>query len=464
MYGPVMAVAIDDKPTHLLAIGSGLAAVGIPCMSYWYDRNASKLVPAATQHPYLRLLFMDLNLAELGGNPDPQNLAGVVMDVLKQIIVPEAGPYLLVFWTEVTGKIAAVKELIYERLEGVPPPLDIVELSKRAFLPTVKAERKGLDESLQELFAELSGRLSSLSTEVKKLISARSELCTVVGWEARATQAAARAVNEVVHHARIDENDKKQLGASMKRVLATVARAAVGQPRAEAEPERALDAGMAEILNDQFSLSVDEKQYRDAVRDALLADIKAKSTLKKSSATSAGLNTFFHVDQSVMATKTTERGVVFPAKPHFSEKLLGTTHKQLLTDHFVLKDKPAADIDKLEAEAELVLVEVGAECDHAQGHARTIRYLVAYQIPTQHIKLVKGTKGDLRHDALQLLGPWDINGGIYLLVSCRRFFTWQDTDPPAGKVKYRLRGSVVDKLLHHYSMLSSRPGIVEFRP
>ena len=40
---------------------------------------------------------------------------------------------------------------------------------------------------------------------------------------------------------------------------------------------------------------------------------------------------------------------------------------------------------------------------------------------------------------------------------------WQDRTPNAkGTVKYRLRASIVNKLLHHYATFHSRPGIVEF--
>lgn len=462
MYGPIRAVAIDDRPTHLLAIGTGLAAVGIPCMSYWYDRGSSKLVPAAKPHEFLRLVFMDLNLAELGGNPDPKNLAGVVMDVLGQIVSPEGGPYLLIFWTEVTGKVEEVKRVLYERLEGIPAPLDVVELSKREFLPVMKPQGKDLDVDLQALFTSLTGTLGNLAKEVERLTGTRPELSVVSGWESRATEAAARAVNEVVNHARTDVKDTLEVGDSMKRVLATIAREAAGQTRAETEPARALDAGMAEILNDQFSVSVEDDEYTKVVRTALEPAIKARTKFGNAVRMAAALNTFFHVDVRVGSAKTSERGVVLAGKSLFTEKLLGGTHVDLLRNEFTFITKEAADFEK---EAELVLVEAGADCDHAQAKPRTLRYLVAFEIPQKHIDLVRSKKeGKLHSPALQLLGPWDINGGIFLLVSCRRFFTWQDNKPPEGTVKYRLRNSVVNKLLHHYSTWSSRPGIVEFHP
>src|SRR5436190_1888287 len=107
MFGPIRAVAIDDEPSHLLAITTGLSATGIPCMGYWYDRETSQLTPEPAKDglPFLRLVFMDLNLVELGGIPETANLCAGVMSVLKQLVSKEGGPYLLVFWTQVGSKV-----------------------------------------------------------------------------------------------------------------------------------------------------------------------------------------------------------------------------------------------------------------------------------------------------------------------------------------------------------------------
>src|SRR3954453_10864058 len=103
MFGPVKEVAVDHDPTPLLAITAGLSASGIPCMGYWYDRQSNELKPApdAKSSRYVRVVFMDLNLAEMGGIPETSSLFVTISDVLKQIIPPDAGPYLLVFWTQV---------------------------------------------------------------------------------------------------------------------------------------------------------------------------------------------------------------------------------------------------------------------------------------------------------------------------------------------------------------------------
>jgi hypothetical protein len=435
-------------------------------MSYWYDRDHSSLVPEAQQHEHLRLVFMDLNLAELGTNPDPKNLAGVIMGVLKRIISPQGGPYLLIFWTQIGSKVDDVKQVLYERLEGVPPPLDVVELSKRTFMPIIKPEGKDLDAELQTLFGDLVKTLGPMEQEVRKLLATRPELSVVAGWESRATEAAARAVNEITSQARADIDKPQELGESIKRVLTTIARGAVGPAQAEVDPARSLDAGMVELLNDQFSMSASNQEYSDNVKSALGESLKQKIKFSDGRRMAAALNTFFQIDRDVAKTHTAERGVVIPGKALFTEQMLGGTHLDLLRDHFMLPQKPEETeklVTALGEASEVLLIEVGADCDHAQAKPRTLRYLVGFEIPEKYIDLVLSKKnGRLNHDALQLLGPWNLNGSAFLLVSCRRFFTWQDSKPPAGAVKYRLRSSVVNKLLHHYSTVSSRPGIIEF--
>jgi len=403
---------------------------------------------------------MDLNLAELGPDPDPKNLAGAVMSVLEQIVAENAGPYVVVFWTEVTGKVPEVRDIILDRMKNRPPPLDVLELPKAQFLPAAKVKGESLEHDLQALFSGLARSLPSLAKEVARLAAAKPELSVVAGWEARAFEAAARTVNEVTNHARDDaDHDPRRVATSLITLLAAIARVAAGQTHAEEEPARTLDYGMAEILYDQFSASVDDNEYSGAVRNCLGPVIQARTKFSKPDKVVPGLNTFFHVDDQTDGVKTTARGAVIPGAKLLTASLLGRTHIDLLRTEFMLN--PDGD-QELEAVAKLMLVEAGADCDHAQGKPRTLRYLAAFEIPVGHLNLVWTKKRGLAHAALQLLGPWSINGGIFLLVSCRRFYTWQAEKPPKGKLQYRVRSGVVNKLLHHYANTHTRPGIVEF--
>ena len=172
MFGPIRAVAIDDEPGDLLAITTGLSASGIPCLGYWYDRDAHALRPEPKPEtlPYVRVVFMDLNLEELGGIPETAALCATAMDVLKQIIPADGGPYLLVFWTQVGTKVEDVRKMLYQRLEGIPFPISVVELAKAPFL-VKPAEGQDFKSALREFYTELHKNIPELEKAVKEVVA-----------------------------------------------------------------------------------------------------------------------------------------------------------------------------------------------------------------------------------------------------------------------------------------------------
>lgn len=481
MFGPIRAVAIDDEPSHLLAIANGLSASGIACMGYWYDRATHELSPAppAGGLPDLRLVLMDLNLEESGGTPVPANLAGSVMSVLKRIISPDGGPYLLIFWTQVSGRVDEVRDLLYERMEEIPRPLEVFAIPKGPFIVADPKDRD-FKAALQQFYGELHRNIEELRETIMRVVSQNPHLSVLSHWESRAAEAAGRTVHEIYACAARDAKAPAEISDSMQNVLAEVARAASGPEPARELPARALDAGMADILIDQFGASVDKPEYVEIVRrsvgEVLEKTVKSGIQFNDRAQMAADLNTFFHVDNEIAQTKAWDRGVVIPARPPIDGNVLGFAAKNLLTSEFLFPhesfpQEEHAEIRDMLTEfrrsAEVVLIEVGADCDHAQNNDRTRRYLVGLEVPDKYFKLAHfPANNKLRNESLQLLGPWRIGKEIqYLLVSCRRFWAWQKGNPPpASAIKYRLRASVVNKLLHHYSVWSSRPGIVEFRP
>ena len=478
MFGPIRAIAIDDEPSHLLSITTGLSAIGIPCLGYWFDRDTSELHPKPAEDglPFLRVVFSDLNLAELGGVPDTATLWAGVTNVLKQLLSTGSGPYLLVFWTQVGSKVTDVAKMLYDRaeqLDGRPCPIAVVELSKSPFIVNTPTGTN-FHEMLREFYAGLHGNIAQLDAAFRTALAKDPQLNIVASWESRAADAAALAINEVYRCAKADESDPSKAAEALRKVLAKVAVAASGELSAKEAPARALDAGLLDILVDQFGASVEDPDYKVSVISAIGPAIGSPIAFDDSIGMFAELNTFFHVDRGINSAKTWDRGVVIPAKPPLDGNVLGFSAKDLITTEFLFPHElfPQAQHEEIQTllkefrkSAEIVLIELGADCDHAQDHDRTRRYLVGLEVPMKYMKLSRfHTDNKLRNESLQLLGPWKISGEvIHLLVSCRRFWTWQKKTAPDAKVKYRLRASLVDKLLHHYSVWSSRRGIVEFR-
>ncbi|MET2522955.1 hypothetical protein ABXT34_06550 [Ralstonia sp. SM1884_UCD616_TZ26] len=476
MFGPIRAVAIDDEPGHLLSITTGLSAVGIPCMGYWFDRDTSELQPPPPNggHPFLRVVFTDLNLAELGGVPETAALWAAVVGVLKQLVSKSSGPYLLVFWTRIGAKATEVKEMLYARageLDGIPCPIDVLELPKGPFL-IAPPTGKPFDEGLRDFYAALHANINQLKQAIEGAVATDPQLNAVSAWESRAAEAAALAVNEVHRCARADEPDASKVGEALKKTLAKIAVAASGNTAAQAAPARALDAGMLDIVVDQFGASVDQVEYVAIVQEVIGATVAGDINFADNVAMYAELNTFFHVDREVGTAQSWDRGVVIAARP--LGNTLGFRPYDFLTSEFLFPQELIPEhqraevpghLQQIRQAASFVLVEIGADCDHAQDHDRTRRFLVGLEIPQDLIYLASPYEpGKLRNGALELLGPWKIDGAVkYLLVSCRRFWTWQGQTPPPSAPRYRLRAPLVEKLLHRYSSWSSRPGIVEFR-
>lgn len=487
-FGPIRAVVVDDNPVHLLTITNGLSAAGIPCSSHWFSRDSGELVPPPPEGGYehLRLIFMDLNLQELT-NPDAQTLFYVAVDNLKKIVSPNSGPYILVFWTQVTSQAAAVASLFFEegRLEGIPHPLGIENMRKGPFLPVVGNDVESFKEQMQSLFIDMSKKTDQLKDEIARITQGNSLLSTLSGWETRATVAAAQAINSIGEHGRKDAAEHHtEVAVSISTVLGEIAYEAVGKEIAAESPAKALDAGMIEILVDQFSSSVEEEEYAKNVKAAIGPAIGADRVFRNPEEMAASLNTYFHVERRG-PFKATDRGIVLAAEQLLTAEVLGKDPGTLLNSEFlqpvrkILAQRNVEDaqkaavraeinenLERLKAAAKLVLVEVGADCDHAQSKPRTLRYLVGLEVPAEFSEFIRDKNGKLVQEALQSLGPWDVNEGqIFLLVSCRRYWTWQQNKlPEHAQTKYRLRSSVVNKLLHHYTVWSNRPGIVEFRP
>lgn len=521
MFGPIRAIVVDNDPAHLLTISAGLSAAGIPCMAHWYQDATLFPSPPPGGYAALRLIFMDMNLQDMTGGWDPKVGSGPILSVLEQVVSKDSGPYLLVFWTQVNSKTDDIASEIHKKLRNVPTPISISDLRKGPFLSGISSGRGDLREQLQSAFQSIYDPklIRLLQEKILELTTGCPPLSVVARWETRASEAAASAVNGIFTEARAVDADPSHASESLTRILSSIAVEAAGSTNAKRAPAAALDAAMADILTDQFSISVSSPDYQKVVSGALGESIGVRHTFSNPQRLFARLNTYFQVERNVAQSRSIDRGVVLPADELLTTDALGMPlnnflwseflydprkgevappehHKptfQRLRDEFKalpenLKEAAAKSLDTIitninkeykttkqrlkeavpavETDASFVLVEIGADCDHAQAKPRTLRYLVGVEIPVSHQDdfVLGGGNAALKHASLRRFGPYHVDGrDFYLLVSCRRYVVWQKGTPPAGKVKYRLRGPVVTALLHQYSSLSTRPGIVEFR-
>jgi hypothetical protein len=528
MFGPVRAVIIDDTPSHLLSISSGFSAACIPCTPYWYDRSEislkNKLKPRPPEggHKYLRVIFTDLNLDET--KPVLAEAIGPVINIISQLVSTDGGPYAIVFWTVMQFKIEDIRFELNERLmaSDIPLPIAVDEIAKGPFLSLPSKEKSG-EEVLEAFFTEAYEKSPGLKDKVLEILEKYGLLCMVSEWESRASHAAGQSTNKLFAAAGVGAAGGANVTETFQKVCALVAKEAAGQESAKQQPAKAYDVAMQDILTDSFSHSVNEPEYSKIVEKQLKDLISNKFEVNNSEQVYACLNSMFHIDANVVGVNADERGAVVDIAvankaglkfdsssfccwdelfwepreddievvlPRITPALISGFHREVeavdkgaarfaikaatnlrATRNREVKERYTTlktDKQRFVDSVGWVLIEAGADCDHAQNKPRTLRYLLAAKIPAGYVKsyVYGGTKGDLRSGALKILGPYMLEGELsYILVSLRRFVAWQPPEnPPTVTILYRFRKSIVDYLLNSYASWSMRPGITEYKP
>ena len=471
LVAPIRVVVVDDTPTHLFAIVTGLTLAGIPCVWHLYDGKEHCLVPEPPKggYPHLRLLVTDLNIQEMvGANKNIKNLAGaLISEVLKPLVSVDGGPYAVVLWTSVDAHAVEVEPLIKERINAVhlemedrrPAPLSITPLAKGRFLPT--AGDDVMEGSLAQMFRDTAQKADEFKAAVGSAVASDPSLCLVSAWESRVGVSVASTMQSLHSIAVVEASENgSEPSNALASLLAKIAVDAVGPKNAGEEMTGALDAGLVDLVVDELGSRNRRQDYVEIVKRTLSNLIEEKPTLAR--ATVCSLNTHLQLEESPSTRNVVTRGAVFEVGDAEVKNLCGQDVRQLLNSEFLPAANPSEDLLN---GARIRLIEIGADCDHAQRKPRTIRLLVAAALPLSQLtpkQQASPRKLEGQHDALALLGPWKTqNEDFVLLVSLRRFVTVQEwACPDSLKMKFRLRKPVVDLLLHSYTTYSGRPGIV----
>ena len=148
MQSITKVVAFDDDSTALESLVTGLNRAGIASIGVQFkdDHEAMGIVPT----PYVRTVFMDVNLLAIPQFDDTQNVAAIA--ALLETIAP-AGPYLLVLWTVTPSAVEKVRDYLDERLIVAAKPFDVVPLAKASYISRTGelTDRDGLIEAVKGL-------------------------------------------------------------------------------------------------------------------------------------------------------------------------------------------------------------------------------------------------------------------------------------------------------------------------
>jgi hypothetical protein len=500
LMSPVRVVVVDDRQDHLFAIANALSRSGIPCVWHLYDKESSRLVPPPPDGGYsdIRLVITDLNIRDAStANPDAKTLAGTLLsDVLQPVLPNVQTPYGLVLWSSVQDVIDDVRATIFERIDSErilaadrrPKPLCIQLMSKGEFVSELKTGAGTTDHVVLIKDAAKGG------VEIEKQLEAAladPQLRLVCAWEARVSKASTATINQIyaaaANHA--ESNAGKSPTEALQDILAKISNEAAGFDSAREEPVRALDDGLIDLLVDDLR-SKNDQDYLKLIESSLKLKLGTRITLGQN--VRQQLNTTLHAETKVGDWGAhISRGIVLGAEnQELIAKRLGYDAVMdaiwgeflFTVDNFKFvasrakgkhdeifqkenRDRAlAADAD-LPNQCRLRLLEIGADCDHANRKTRTVRLLCALELPDALTYFAKSPWDGRspKSDAVIILGPWNLDGreGVSLLVSVKRFSIEQKWPLPTDLTpKYRLRRPIIDLILRKYADHSSRLGYV----
>lgn len=482
IFSPVRAIAIDNNSLELVSIVNGLAAQGVACSAHLYDTGELVPPPPEGGYRHLRLTFVDINLLDAAGF-DPKNLASIITKALGSAISKHSGPYCLIFWTSYSEKFEEVKPEVVRQLQqqNIPLPSLVTYMGKADLIPlTNSKEAEAANTGLRmhiEKQAELSGKLGeSLATVIKN----SGSVGVASAWETLLSEAASDTLGELYSEARRLPNSDH--AGAFADLLSTISVEAVGHKNAKEDPLNALTEGLLDLVLDHLRSAKSSAAAEEAVRAELTARIKGGGTALPAE-TIARINRLFQVELLPgIAPTVISRGLVLRPSEQFlneaglEEGWVSFLWREVLHDPMRLKgDHPKRSEligrrEEVGARVRPLLIEVGAECDHAQRKPRSHRFLIAAEVPSDLVQDFLASHDPSRRtpyvsDAIEVLGPWPIGQQTAsVAVCCKRFLSHQLNNVPRDcESLMRVRGSLVNHLLHRYSTLATRPGFISLR-
>jgi hypothetical protein len=501
LMSPVRVVVIDDRHDHLFAIANALSQSGIPCVWHLYDKMNSCLIPPAPVGGYsdIRLVITDLNIRDFStADPDAKNLAGTLLsEVLLPILPNRSTPYGLVLWSSVQGVVDEVRTVILERIDSdrMPPddrrpkPLSIQLMNKGKFVSELKT---GSDTTAPDTLITEAAKYGGEIREQLGAALADPQLRLVCAWETRVSKAATATVNEIyaaaVEHARSQANCDPTI--AFRDILAKIANEAAGSKNAMEDPARALDDGLIDLFVDDLRSNSDDINYLKLIEDSLKDKLGKRIDLSQS--VRHQLNTTLHAETKAENWgENISRGIVLGADdqekianrlgyetascliwneflfPALDFKIAARRAKGKTNESILKENSELAKSDETEVlnQCRLRLVEIGADCDHANRKTRTVRLLCALEVPERFAHFVRSPQDgkSYKSEAVMEWGPWNLDQreGLIFLVSVKRFSIEQTWPLPEDlKPKYRLRRQIIDVVLRKYADHSSRLGYV----
>lgn len=142
---------IDDQPKQALPILQALSKKGISA-TYYRGIDEKELPEYPVQS--IRMAFVDLQLFQTDN--DAHTIATRIVNILKKLISPDNGPYMLLIWSLKKHQYGqALKDEISKHVNGIVP-ICILELEKDKCIQKKGTELEQLDDFIESMETDLS--------------------------------------------------------------------------------------------------------------------------------------------------------------------------------------------------------------------------------------------------------------------------------------------------------------------
>lgn len=424
-------IVIDDQETEALPILKAFAKEGVP--TAFFDGEMESLPEECLQGIRLAILDMDL----IGGT-DPKSKVSALVNYLKRILRPDNGPYAIIAWTNHIELLESFEKSVFSE-KDIPNPVLSLMLTK--------AECKDKHGNF------------SLAVISEKLERELSNLCPLVflqHWEERCFLAATEVTNGLSALLTLEAKDLKEYREQWKNQFLKLLRA-----MAKAQADQHLEAStcLTAIYGLLGPLYADRMESHAADLSSVLDPQEILETKDDCGPEKkARINTMLHLAYEGLERFSGGNLYMFPnGKPSWLPD-----GRQLIEDFSQGKKgapETLATIDHLMGIYTPALIEMSANCDHAQKNIRVARFLFGLVLPTSENTKIKKAEFIWKFGPLFLENQ--ITAGNYFLYISARHLVSHELERVKEMTPYaRLRSQALIDLQSWFARQAARPGMI----
>jgi hypothetical protein len=440
-------VLVDDKPEEAEPIIRSLGLKGVPVAYFKISGEEGDEPPKHPCPPGIRLAILDI---ELGLNlPGDKQRVGYLLQVFRQIIRTDNGPYMVVLWTNFPGDKELFEAEIF-REQTLPNPVVIVMLEKFKYL------------------RDLGAIVAKLEEELNRAPTFR----ILQFWEESAFNATSEVTNrlsEIVDFKAKDINEWVEVWkAGVSQIIKAMASEEYGEGLTD--PQSTLSAFYTSLN----PLHGDRLEALTSKPPEALADTAA-DVLKAGDCSDekrARINSMLHIATEGLEKLWTGNSYLLPDN---EKKPLNLPNKEELVEEFLRGKK--SEKERWNEDKGLVtkvcvplLVDINPACDYAQDKVKVLRLLAGVLVPKEHRNVLKQPNqkriGEFLWTMRDLYLTKELNNAtIYdLYLSARLLYSISPEEGSKLKPLLRLRAQAAVALQAWFSAHAARVGLFLLKP